>query len=210
MTPFYRTFYLIVGWFVKLIFNIRVVGKENQPKKDDGPFIICANHMSATDPVVIAVSLKHIQPHFMAKSQLFKNKFVSWFFRNLGCYPVNRDGNDVGALKTTLRLVKDGKSIGIFPQGTRHKGVDPRETKVRGGVGMICGYTGAKVLPIYIDTKDNTTKMFRRRTVIIGKPITPEEIAYVPRQAGEYERVSKLVFDRICDLGDEYKSKKKK
>ena len=146
----------------------------------------------------------------MAKSQLFKNKLLGWFFRNLGCVPVNRNGNDVGALKTTLRTVKDGTSIGIFPQGTRHPGVDPKETKVRGGVGMICGYTGVSVLPIYIHTKDNTAKLFRRRTLIIGKPITPEEIAYVPRQAGEYERISRLVFDRICELGDKYKESKKK
>lgn len=210
MTPFYRTLYVLVGWFVRLIFNIRVVGRENEPEKGEGPFIICANHISATDPVAIGVSLRHIQPYFMAKSQLFKNRFLGWFFRNLGCFPVNRDGNDVGALKTTLKTVKDGKSIGIFPQGTRHPGVDPKKTKVRGGVGMICGYTGVAVLPIYIDTKDNTAKLFRRRTLIIGKPITPEEIAYVPRQAGEYDRISKLVFDRICGLGDEYKKKCKK
>ncbi len=209
MTAFYRTLHIIVGWFVRLIFNIKVVGRENEPKKGEGPFIICANHMSAADPVIMGVSLKHVQPHFMAKSQLFKNRFCAWFFRNLGCYPVNRNGQDVGALKTTLRLIKEGKSIGIFPQGTRHKGVDPKDTKVRGGIGMICGHSGAAVLPMYIDTKENTPKMFRRRTIIIGKPITPEEIAYVPRQAGEYDRISKLVFDRICELGDEYKQSKK-
>jgi 1-acyl-sn-glycerol-3-phosphate acyltransferase len=210
MTPFYKTLHILVGWFVRLIFNVKVVGRENEPKKGEGPFIICANHLSATDPVAIGVSLRYVQPNFMAKSQLFKNKILAWLFYNLGCYPVSRSGNDVGALKTTLRLLKEGKCIGIFPQGTRHPGVDPETTKVRGGVGMICGYSGAKVLPIYIDTKDNTTKLFRRRTVIIGKPITPEEIAYVPRQAGEYDRISKLVFDRICLLGREYKESKKK
>ena len=210
MTPFYRTLHFLLAWIVRIIFNIKVVGRENQPKKGEGPFIICANHISAIDPIAIAVSLRHVQPNFMAKSQLFKNKLLSWFFRNLGCFPVNRDGNDVGALRNTLRIVKEGKCLGIFPQGTRRPGVDPRDTKVRGGVGMICGHTGAAVLPIYIHTKDNTAKLFRRRVVIIGKPITPEEIAYVPRQAGEYDRISKLVFDRICDLGDEYKQKKAK
>ena len=83
MTPFYRILRAIVGWFVKLIFNIKVVGRENEPKKGEGPFIICANHISATDPVAIGVALRHVQPNFMAKSQLFKNKFLSWFFRNL-------------------------------------------------------------------------------------------------------------------------------
>ena len=209
MTAFYRTLHLLVGWFVRLLFNIKVVGRENQPKRGEGPFIICANHISASDPVVMGVSLRYVQPHFMAKSQLFKNRFCAWFFRNLGVYPVNRNGKDVGALKNTIRLLEEGKSIGIFPQGTRRKGVDPRTTTVRGGVGMICGRSGATVLPMYIDTKDNAPKIFRRRTVIIGKPITHEELAYVHKQAGEYDRISNLVFDRICELGEEYKKSKK-
>lgn len=208
MTPFYRTLHFLLAWIFRIVFNIKVVGRENEPTK--GPFIICANHISATDPVAIGASLRKIQPNFMAKSQLFKNKLLAWLFRNLGCFPVNRDGSDAGVLKTTIRIVNEGKCLGIFPQGTRRPGVDPRDTKVRGGVGMIFGHTGANILPIYIHTKDNTAKVFRRRVVIIGKPITAEEIAYVPRQAGEYDRISKLVFDRICDLGDEYKQKKAK
>ena len=208
MTPFYRTLHFLLAWMFRIVFNIKVVGRENEPKS--GPFIICANHISATDPVVIGASLRRVQPNFMAKSQLFKNKLLAWLFRNLGCFPVNRDGSDAGALKTTIRIVNEGKCLGIFPQGTRRPGVDPRDTKVRGGVGMIFGHTNANILPIYIHTKDNTAKIFRRRTVIIGKPITPEEIAYVPRQAGEYERISRLVFDRICDLGEEYSQKKAK
>lgn len=210
MTPFYKTLHFLLAWIFRIVFNIKVVGRENEPKRGEGPFIICANHISATDPVVIGASLRYVQPNFMAKSQLFKNKLLAWLFRNLGCFPVNRDGSDAGALKTTIRIVNEGKCLGIFPQGTRRAGVDPRETKVRGGVGMIFGHTNARILPIYIHTKDNTAKIFRRRVVIIGKPITPEEIAYVPRQAGEYDRISRLVFDRICDLGDEYKQKKAK
>lgn len=201
---------MIVGWFVRLIFNIKVVGRENEPKKGEGPFIICANHLSATDPVAIGVSLKHIQPNFMAKSQLFKNRFTNWFFTNLGCYPVNRDGRDVGALDTSLELLKNGKSIGIFPQGTRHPGVDPETTKVRNGIGLICASSGVAVLPIYIDTKNNTAKLFRRRTVIIGKPISPEEVAFDPQVRGEYNRISNLIFERICQTGREYKQSKAK
>ena len=210
MTPFYKTLYILVAWIVRIIFNIKVVGRENDPKKGEGPFIICANHMSATDPVAIAVSLRHIQPNFMAKSQLFKNKFTNWFFRSIGAYPVNRDGKDVGALSTSLDILKEGKSIGMFPQGTRHPGVDPETTKVRNGIGLIAASSGATVLPIYIDTKNNTAKLFRRRTVIIGKPITPEEMAFDPAVRGEYNRISNLIFDRICEIGREYKQNKAK
>ena len=210
MTRFYKTLYILLAWIVRIIFNVKVVGRENDPKVEDGPFIICANHISATDPIAIASAMRHIQPHFMAKSQLFKNPALSWLFRNLGAYPVNRDGKDVGALSTSIDMLKDGMSVGMFPQGTRHPGKNPEDTKVRNGIGLIAASSGVKVLPMYIDTKNNTAKLFRRRTVIIGKPITPEELAFDPSVRGEYNRISSLIFDRICELGKEYKQSKKK
>ena len=210
MTPFYKTLYILLAWIVRIIFNVKTVGRENDPKKGEGPFIICANHISATDPIAIAAALRHIQPHFMAKAQLFKNPILSWLFRNLGAYPVNRDGKDVGVLKTSCDMLKEGKSIGMFPQGTRHPGIDPETTKVRNGIGLIATQSGATVLPVYIETKNNTAKLFRRRTVIIGKPITQEELAFDPAVRGEYNRISNYIFERICQTGKDYKQSKEK
>lgn len=207
MTKFYRFFHTLLKGIIKLIWNIRVEGKENIPKKGEGPYIVCANHISAFDPVAIAVSLQHTQPCYLAKQELFKNRIAAWFFRNIGIIPVTRSGNDVGALKTTIKQLKDGKSIGIFPQGTRHPGVDPRTTEAKIGVGMIQSYSSADILPIYIRTKDNTQKTFRRKTIIIGKPISAEEIGKQGRGSAEYERISSLIFNRICDLNDEYEKK---
>lgn len=210
MTRFYKTLYILLAWIVRIIFNVKVVGRENDPRVEDGPFIICANHISATDPIAMASAMRHIQPHFMAKSQLFKNPALSWLLRNLGAYPVNRDGKDVGALSGSIDMLKNGMSVGMFPQGTRHPGKNPEDTKVRNGIGLIAASSGAKILPMYIDTKNNTAKLFRRRTVIIGKPITPEELAFDPSARGEYNRISSLIFDRICEIGKEYKQSKVK
>ena len=74
---------------------------------------------------------------------------------------------------------------------------------------MIWAHTQVPVLPIYIQTKDHEAKLFRRRTLIIGKPILPEELDYHPRTPGEYERISRLIFDRICLLGEEFESAQK-
>ena len=205
MNKFYAFFKFLIGWVFRLSYRLRVVNKHNQPKKGDGPFIVCANHISAMDPIMIAVALKHVQTHYLAKESIFKNKIAGWFFRNLGMIPVTRSGNDVGALKTTIKNLKEGRSIGIFPQGTRHPGKDPRDTKLRGGVGMIQAYSGASILPIYIETKDNRVKFFRKITVVLGEVITPEEIGKEGKGKDEYDRISNLVFDRICTLGEEYK-----
>ena len=211
MTRFYRFFHTILKFPVKLIWNIRVAGKENIPKKGEGPFIVCANHISAFDPVAIAVSLKHTQPCYLAKQELFKSKIGAWFFHNIGMIPVTRSGNDVGALKTTIKSLKDGSSIGIFPQGTRYPGVDPRTTEAKIGLGMIQSYAGCDILPVYIRTKGNVHKTFRRKTIIIGKPITASEIGKEGRGSAEYARISNMIFERICLLNDEYeKSQTKK
>ena len=210
MTPFYKFFHTILKFPIKLIWNIRIVGKENIPKKGEGPFIVCANHISAFDPVAIAVSLKHTQPCYLAKQELFKSKIGAWFFRNIGMIPVTRSGNDVGALKTTIKSLKEGKSIGIFPQGTRHPGVDPRTTEAKIGLGMIQSYAECAILPIYIRTKENTQKTFRRKTIIIGKPIPAADIGKEGRGSAEYARISNMIFERICLLNDEYESNLKK
>lgn len=206
MTKFYRFFHTILKYPIKLFWNIRVVGKENIPKKGEGPFIVCSNHIAAFDPVSIAVSLKHTQTCYMAKQELFKNKIAAWFFKNIGIIPVTRSGNDVGALKTTIKALKEGHSIGIFPQGTRHPGVDPRTTEAKIGLGMIQSHAECDILPVYIRTKDNTYKMLRRKTIIIGKPITAEEIGKEGRGSAEYARISSMIFERICLLNDEYES----
>ena len=96
--------------------------------------------------------------------------------------------------------------MGMFPQGTRRPGVDPRTTPVKNGVAMIACRAGASVLPVYIHTEGNVTKFFKKRTVIIGKPISYKEFGYDHEKAGEYARISNMIFDRICSLGEEYNS----
>ena len=71
---------------------------------------------------------------------------------------------------------------------------------------MIACRTGASVLPVYIDAEGNVTRFFKKRTVIIGKPISFRELAYDRDKTGEYARISEMIFDRICTLGEEYKT----
>ena len=58
MTRFYKTLYILLAWIVRIIFNVKVVGRENDPRVEDGPFIICANHISATDPIAMASAMR--------------------------------------------------------------------------------------------------------------------------------------------------------
>ena len=198
----YRIIYFLLSKIVGFILRIKVIGAENEPT--EGAFIVCANHTSATDPIVICYSFKKHQVRFMAKKELFKIPFLSQLIRMLGAFPVDRSGSDVGAIKNAVALVNDGKSMGIFPQGHRYPGEDPRNTSTKNGAALICTKTGADIVPAYIMRKNNTPKFFRKTYVIIGEKIPFESLGYDPEATGEYARITNIIFDKVCCLGESF------
>jgi 1-acyl-sn-glycerol-3-phosphate acyltransferase len=188
------------GGIVRLIFRIRVVNPEKEPAS--GSYLICANHTGLSDVIIMVAALRHQKVHFMAKKELFKIPLLSSLIRAIGAFPVDRKGSSVAAIKTAISLVKDGNSVGVFPQGTRCPHVDPRSTEVKSGVGMIAYRAGCAVLPIYLKTKKNKTGLFRRTRCIIGDPITREELGFKEGGSDEYDVAAARIFDRICTLGE--------
>jgi 1-acyl-sn-glycerol-3-phosphate acyltransferase len=138
----------------------------------------------------------------MAKKELFRVPLLNKLVAALGAYPVDRKKADVGAIKKTIAMLEEGKCIGIFPQGHRRKGVDPRETEVKSGVGMIVTRAKVTVLPCFIKTKKRKFTPFCRIDVYVGKPIRFEELNYDPEAKGENIRISQYLFDKVCELGE--------
>ena len=198
----YRIIYAILAGVVGRIFNIRVVGRENEP--DEGGFIVCGNHTSATDAIVLCYAFRKHQVRFMAKKELFKIPLLAPLIKFLGAFPIDRGGSDVGAIKKSVGMVKEGSCMGMFPQGHRYAGVDPRTTPTKNGAALICTRAEANVIPTYIMRKNNAFKLFRRTWVVIGEPIPYEELAYNPEESGEYARITGIIFDRICTLGESF------
>ena len=118
---------------------MKVRGTENEPTTEQGAYLVIANHRTWADPIYLACVLKHGQPHFMAKKELFKIPLLNLLIRALGAYPVNRGGADVGAVKHTIEMLKAGVCVGMFPQGHRYNKVDPRKTPVKTGAAFLGG-----------------------------------------------------------------------
>ena len=146
----------------------RVEGAENVP--DEGGFILCSNHVSARDPIYLALRLKKRQLHFMAKAELFKIKPLGALIRALGAFPVDRHNSDLNAIRTALKLLNDGHGLAIFPQGTRSRDNSP--TPMLNGVSMIALRAGKPVIPAYIG---GPYRLFRRTAVRFGKPVDLSE-----------------------------------
>ena len=187
---------------VCFVLRIHCHNSENEPDESEGPYVVIANHIANIDPISICAVIDKQQPHFMAKKELFKVPLLNKLVAALGAYPVDRKKADVGAIKKTIKMLEEGKCIGMFPQGHRMKGVDPRETEVKSGVGMIVTRAKVTVLPCFIKTKKRRFTPFCRIDVYVGKPIKFEELNYDPDAPGESVRISRYLFDKVCELGE--------
>ena len=199
MNRFYRFIRGFFGGFFKLIYRMKVVGGENEIL--DKNFIVCSNHTSLMDVVVMVIAFKG-QIRFMAKKEVFSVPILRGFVKAMGAFPVDRKKGDVAAIKKTLEILKDGECLGIFPQGTRRPYENPRDTEVKDGVGMIASRSGVGVMPVYIKTKKGKLRIFRKTRVIIGEYISPEELAVDVTGRDKYKAVTEKIFDRVCTLGE--------
>ena len=199
MSKFYKVIRKLLGGIVRRLYRVRVTGLENEPK--EGPFIICANHLSAHDVVILSACIKN-QPRYAAKAELFKIPIVGGLVKALGAFPLDRGGGDVSAIKKSIKMLEDGAVIGLFPQGHRYPGVNPRETEIKQGVGLLTAKTKVAVLPVSIVTKNLKMRFFRKTYITVGKPIDFSEYGELSGSRSDYEKISSHIFSRICDLAD--------
>ncbi len=198
---FYAGAIKVLGPIFRFLFSIKSVeGVENIPT--DKGMLICANHTSFADPIILAAALR-VPINFMGKAELFKIPILSSVIRAFGAFPVTRGGTDVTSLKITVKLIKEGRLVGMFPQGTRCPKVLPESTQVKSGAGLIVSRAECSVLPVYMKTKNNKTGIFRKTKVIIGKPIPYSEMGISENVVREYENASKHIFGKICALNGE-------
>ena len=206
---FYAVAHFLFAWLARVIFLVFPKGRKNEPRISDGPYVVCANHMSAIDPIIICAATRRQQPRYMAKKELFSVPVLAPCIKALGAYPVDRSGADAGVVLKTVHMLENGYSVGMFPQGTRRPGVDPATTPVRSGVGFICSHAHAQVLPVYLKVRGNKMGFLRPVRVIIGKPIPYEEYTGGGEREGDAAYISKYIFSRICELGSESAGKAK-
>ena len=178
---FYYLGKIITGFIFRIWFHIEFHGQENQPQ--DRGYILCCNHRSALDPVLIAQKIK--KPiRYMAKMELFQNPFVGFIIRHLGAFPVARGKGDTSAIDTAVETVKNGRVLGLFPEGTRSH--------------------DDQLLPAAIWYEG---KKFRSRVVIrYGKPIANSQILIEENSTKQIKVVVALLRDEVEKLLEETRS----
>ncbi|KKI88807.1 acyl-phosphate glycerol 3-phosphate acyltransferase [Bacillus sp. SA1-12] len=162
--PFARS---VVAGFLKPTYRIKVEGLENFPK--EGGVLLCTNHISNFDPPVVGITAPR-KVFFMAKAELFKVPVLKDLLKNFGTFPVNRGGSDREALRTGLKILKEGNVLGFFPEGTRSK--TGELGKGLPGAGFFALRSDAAVVPCAII---GPYKPFTTLRVVYGKPINMDE-----------------------------------
>ena len=173
-----------------ILFKFEVSGMENIPK--EGSFLLCANHISALDAVVLAIFMKR-QPRFMGKKELFKSWFLDRFFRALGAFPVDREATDLNAYRIAMDLLKQGEGIIIFSQGTRMKEFEGAKS----GVALFALKTAAPIIPAGI----RGPYKFRGKIVIrVSEAISMEPYAGKKVKTELVDEVMDVVIKKVSSL----------
>ncbi len=171
----------------KILYKVRYEGLENIPS--DRGFILCSNHISTFDPILIAVRLKP-QCFFMAKEELFEKKLLAPIIRGLGAFPVTRGKGDTAAIEKAVDYVKNGKVVAIFPEG--HRSEDGKLQKLKSGAVVIAAETGMGLQPCVIKKGQ---KKFLRTPVVIryGQFITHEQLGLTGKVPSQIRAANRLL-----------------
>lgn len=189
----YRFARFVVKMILTPFYRFEVIGKEHIPKQ--GPVIICSNHISNLDPPVVGITCPR-EIYFMAKEELFNQKFFGGLLRRLHAFPIKRGMQDRDALRNGLEILKGGNTLGLFPEGTRSK--TGEIGKGLSGIGFFALRSQATVIPCAII---GPYKKGKRLKVVYGESIAMDELRREKRKASE---VTDVIMSKIKEIKDLY------
>ena len=183
MNLWYALIRSLVWVITGILFRIEVTGKEHIPS---GNFVLVANHYKFWDPVILARIFRE-ELYFMAKKELFKVPIFGAFLRSLNAFSVDRKANDLTAIRHAVSIVAEGKSLVIFPEGTRVK--EKKRSNFKEGAALIASLVDAPLLPVTIE---GSYRLFGKLHVSIHEPI---EIDTFPKDLDRKE-LRKEILDQ--------------
>ncbi len=199
----YRLARALVTLYLRLYHRFRVTGAEHVPR--EGGCIIACNHASFLDPPVVACGVAHRRMHFLARDTLWHySRVARWFFTQCNCIPVDRTRGDVAALRTAVRVLKQGKILALFPEGTRSRDGEMQEG--RDGIGFVAAKAGVPIVPAYVDGTFRAFPpgaWFARPAAIhitYGRPIPHEALPTSGDRRPSFEAISLHIMERIAEL----------
>ena len=198
----YRVLWSMVLALCKVLFRLRVEGKENFPP---GPFILSPVHRSFIDTPIAGMATSR-RLRFMGKESLWENKPLGALLSVLGGFPVERGTADRTALRAATDVLSLGEPLVMFPEGTRRSGDRVQREDMLDGPAFVAARAGVPIVPMGLGGTvralpvGSVVPRPRRVVVVVGNPIPPPSVidGRLPRRAVS-EHTDRL-FDELGDL----------
>ena len=184
LTPIMRVLF-------RLYYNPKIINKEVIPK--EGPILIVGNHKHIYDQCLTIMATKRVI-HYMAKKEYFDGK-MAWFFKLVGCIPVDRSIKDHNATDKALKVLNSGGAIGLFPEGTRNKTKDVFLLPFKFGTVSMAKKTNATIIPFGL-TGDYKFRS-KNLTIRYGTPFKVGDMDLEDANKKLYEEVERLMRENL-------------
>lgn len=184
LTPIMRVLF-------RFYYNPKIINKEVIPK--EGPILIVGNHKHIYDQCLTIMATKRVI-HYMAKKEYFDGK-MAWFFKLVGCIPVDRSIKDHNATNKALKVLNSGGAIGLFPEGTRNKTKDVFLLPFKFGTVSMAKKTNATIIPFGL-TGDYKFRS-KNLTIRYGTPFKVGEMDLEDANKKLYEEVERLMRENL-------------
>lgn len=192
MITFYDWASFSTGVVARLLAHVDVRGLENLPRT--GPVIVAPNHLNIADPPLIASVLPR-KIIYMTKQEAWDHPFLGRIARWFDAFPVRRGEVDLSAYRYALKLLEEGKVLGIFPEG--HRSRDGRLLPGQPGAIILAQRSGAPIVPVGIHGVSEALSwpgVIQRRVISIrvGQPYQPAR--------GRREQMADLTADLMSRI----------
>ena len=182
----YAFIYWMARIFFKTCFRLKIYGLEHLRP---GAGIVASNHTSHYDPPVLSISCPE-EVHFLAKESLFNIPLLGRLIRVLNSHPVSRSATDASTFRNLIQLLREGKKVILFPEGTRS--VDGELRPLERGLSFIVAKGRCPIFPAYIDgtfsawsSTRKFPKLFGKISVVFGTPIEWREFEGLDKREAE-------------------------
>ncbi|MBV9392483.1 MAG: 1-acyl-sn-glycerol-3-phosphate acyltransferase [Verrucomicrobia bacterium] len=200
MKPIYRVGHTLCNLVGKLAFSFEVIGRDKII--EEGPAILAANHQSYLDPPMVGMACRR-EIYYLARKSLFRNRYFGWILRNVNSLPVDLSRGDLSAIRTIIKLLKEGHRAAIFPEGTRS--LTGRIQSARPGIGMVVAKTLVPVVPIRLfgtyQAWPKGGKIRPHRVIlVVGDPLFFRQEDFPSQTREVYQSIADRILSSITAL----------
>ena len=182
-----------------IVYPFKLYGYKKVPA---GPFIYVGNHYNNFDIFFPAHTTKE-GIHFLAKQSVLELPVVGWWSRKCGVIGAERDGSDVRTLMESMKVLKNGEKLSLFPEGTRNKVSEEEFLPFRGGAALIAIKTRTPVIPFVICSRP---RVFHRTHVVFGEPMELTEYYGRKLTPEEYAEAEEKIKERLYELRAQHRA----